>query len=103
MRNQTRERKRNSRSVSAPTGQRSTTLPEYGLSSGLPGKTPISSRTPRSNIASSPVFGTSSQKRMQRVHLMHRSQSKTTCGPSSRRFGPCSFSSTKRVVGWPKR
>src|SRR5438093_13769080 len=46
----TRTWKRKSRSVSAPTGQMSTTLPEYLLSSSRPGKSPISEWSPRSKM-----------------------------------------------------
>ena len=82
----TRVWNRNSLSVSAPTGQRSTTLPEYGLSRRLPGKIPIWLRSPRSKNHSSPVFVTSSQKRMQRLHWMQRSWSSMTCSPMSIAF-----------------
>jgi hypothetical protein len=100
-RNHTRAWKRNSLSVRAPTGQTSTVLPEYGLSSCRPGKTPMMASSPRLKSASSPVFDTSSQKRMQRVHLMQRSSSKTTCGPRSTALRPCCLSSSKRLYGRP--
>ena len=85
---QTRSAKRNWVEVRAPTGQMSTTLAEIGLSSGLPGKVPISARAPRSKKPSSPVFEISSVKRTQRVHWMQRFMLSSTCGPSGMRSLP---------------
>ena len=93
---QTRTWKRKSRSVSAPTGQMSTTLPEYLFSNVLPGKSPISEWSPRSKMPSSPVPVISSQKRTQREHRMQRSASRMTWGPSGTAFGLWTFSSTIR-------
>src|SRR6185503_11594969 len=87
VRNHARLWKRNSLAVSAPTGQRSTTLPEYGLSSRVPGASPISSLLPRPKMPSSCDLETSSVNRTHRLHMMHRSASSTTCGPMSCTFG----------------
>ena len=83
LRNQTRVLKRNGFHVRAPTGQTSAVQPEYGLSRGFPGKAPMIAWSPRWNSASSWLLLTSSQKRMQRVHLMQRSASNTTLRPMS--------------------
>ena len=83
LRNQTRARKRNGFQVKAPTGQTSTVQPEYGLSSGFPGNVPMIAWSPRWNSDSSRLRLTSSQNRMQRVHLMQRSASNTTLLPMS--------------------
>src|SRR5436190_18254764 len=82
---QTRSAKRNSVEVSAPTGQMSTTQVESSLSSGLPGKTPISVAAPRSKNDSSEVFEISWVKRMHRVHWMQRFMLSSTVGPSGMR------------------
>ena len=92
----TRTWKRKSRSVSAPTGQMSMTLPEYLFSSVLPGKSPISEWSPRLKMPSSPVPVTSSQKRTQREQRMQRSASRMTWGPSGTALGLWTFSSTMR-------
>src|SRR5262245_26444475 len=62
-----------SRSVSAPTGQISTTFAEYALFSVSPGHSPSSARSPRLKIPNSPVFVISSVNRTHREHNMHRS------------------------------
>ncbi len=90
---QTRTWNRKSRSVKAPTGQMSTTFAEYLLSSSRPGKSPISERSPRSKMPSSPVCVISSQYRTQREQRMQRSASRMTCGPSGTAFGLWTFSS----------
>ena len=79
--------KRKSFAVSAPTGQTSTVLIEYGLSSCSPGAVVSSSWSPRKRISSSCSPATSSHTRMQRVHRMQRSASSTMCGPRSTTFG----------------
>ena len=73
--NQTRDWKRKSRFRSAPTGQMSTVLPLYLLSSGCPGNVAISECEPRSTTASCGSLAISSMKRTQRVHIMQRSAS----------------------------
>src|SRR3989338_11039646 len=83
----TRHLNRKSRSVSAPTGQMSTTLPEYLLSSVLPECTPISEWSPRLKIPNSPVLLISSVNRTHREHKMQRSASRMTVGPSGTAFG----------------
>ncbi len=80
---QARIAKRKSFAVSAPTGQTSTVLSEYGLSSLCPGAVVSTSRSPRWAISSWWVCATSSHTRMQRVHRMQRSWSSTMCGPRS--------------------
>ncbi len=82
---QTRSANRNRVEVSAPTGQMSTTQVESGLSSGLPGKVPISAWEPRSKKPSSLVLAISSVKRTHRVHWMHRFMFSITVGPSGMR------------------
>src|SRR3989338_5782036 len=77
----TRALNRKSRSVSAPTGQMSTTLPAYGLSSTCPGTTSSSAWSPRLKIPSSLVFEISSVNRTHREQRMHRSWSSITVGP----------------------
>src|SRR5690242_18406841 len=57
----------------APTGQRSTTLPESLFSSGWPGKMSISEWSPRLTIVSSACPLISRVKRTQREHMMQRS------------------------------
>ncbi len=84
---QTRTWNRKSRSVRAPTGQMSTTLPEYLLASSWPGKSPISERSPRWKMPSSLVPVTSSQNLTQREQRMQRSASSITCGPRGTAFG----------------
>src|SRR5882672_11311847 len=98
--NQTRILKRKSRVVSAPTGQMSATFIEYGLSSSLPGNVSSSDSSPRLNTPSSPVFGTSRQKRTQRRHRMQRSWSNTIVGPRSTDFlaGLVADRAVERVV-----
>ena len=93
---QTRAWKRKSRSVRAPTGQMSTTLPEYALSSEVPGNSPSSEWSPRLKIPSSPVFVIVSQKRTQREHRMQRSASSITCGPIGTALGLWTLSSIIR-------
>ena len=93
---QTRTWNRKSRSVSAPTGQMSTTLPEYLLLRSWPGKSPISEWSPRLKMPSSPVSVISSQKRTQREQRMQRSASSITWGPSGSAFGLWTFSSVMR-------
>src|SRR5262249_49293193 len=88
-RNHTRLWNRKSLDSSAPTGQTSTTLPEYGLSRRLPGNSVICAWKPRFSTFSSPVLVTSEVKRTQRVHSTQRSWSSSTCGPSSSAF--CRF------------
>src|ERR1041385_9219528 len=85
---QTRDSKRNSRVVSAPVGQMSVTHADIQLSSGTPGKTPTCVDAPRLKNASSFVFVTSAQKRMQRVQWMQRFMFCTTCGPIGVRSMP---------------
>ena len=92
----TRTWKRKSRSVRAPTGQMSITLPEYGLSRARPGNIPISEWSPRWKMPSSPVPVISSQYRTQREQRMQRSASRITWGPTGTAFGLCTFSSTMR-------
>ena len=82
--------------MSAPTGQMSTTLPEYVLSSVVPGNSPISEWSPRLKMPSSPVSVISSQKRTQREQRMQRSASSMTWGPSGTAFGLWTFSSVIR-------
>src|SRR3989338_1803572 len=82
----TRILKRKSLSVRAPTGQMSTTLPEYLLSSSLPGYTLISDWSPRLKIPKSWVFVISSPKRTQREHKIQRSWSSITVGPMEKAF-----------------
>src|SRR3989338_3005457 len=89
----TRHLNRKSRSVSAPTGQMSTTLPEYLLSSVLPSTTPISEWSPRLKMPNSPVLVTSSQNRTQREQRMQRSASSMTLGPTGTAFGFLTFCS----------
>ena len=78
---QTRLRKRNSRTVSAPTGQTSAAQADHSLSSAWPACVQTSVRPPRSRNVSSPVPAISWVKRMQRVHWMQRVMSAMTCGP----------------------
>jgi hypothetical protein len=85
---QTRDSKRNSRVVSAPVGQRSVTLADIQLSSGMSGKMPTSVDAPRLKKASSFVFVTSAVKRMHRVQWMQRFMFCTTCGPMGVRSMP---------------
>src|SRR3989338_6765152 len=82
----TRHLNRKSRSVKAPTGQTSTTQPEYRLSNCFPGFNPSSEWSPRLKIPNSPVLVTSSQNRTQREQRMHRSMSSITCGPMTVAF-----------------
>src|SRR5256885_16927505 len=70
---QTRCLYRKSLLPSAPTGHRSTTLPASLFSSGRPGNTSISSRSPRLITISSDVPLTSRVNRTHRVHMMQRS------------------------------
>ena len=65
--------KRKSLAVSAPTGQTSTVLSEYGLSSCSPGAVVSSSWSPRWANSSWCWPATTSQVRMQREHRMQRS------------------------------
>ena len=85
---QTRLRNRNSRVVSAPTGQTSAAQADQSLASGFPSCVQTSVRPPRSRNVSSPVPAISWQKRMQRVHWMQRVMSAMTCGPISVRSNP---------------
>ncbi len=88
-------------SISAPTGQRSTTFSESGLSIGIPGKTSTTERSPRLITQSSPVPVTSSVKRTQRVQTMQRFPQMRMLGPrslvcliclsSSKRDTPCRY------------
>ena len=71
--NQTRPRNRKSVLVSAPTGQMSTTLPEYFESSGWPGKVVMNDSLPRWATPSCGCLATSRMNRTQRVHRMQRS------------------------------
>src|SRR6266540_3954810 len=89
--NQTRPRKRKSVEVSAPTGQMSTTFPEYFESSGWPGKVVMKLSLPRSETPSCGAFATSRMKRTQRVQRMQRSWSRTTSGPSWTRLAFWTF------------
>src|SRR3954453_12713271 len=73
LRNQTRCVYRKSLLPKAPTGQRSTTLPESLFSSGCPGKMSISEWSPRLMTVNSAVPATSRVKRTQREHMMQRS------------------------------
>ena len=84
--NQTRPRKRKSVEVSAPTGQMSTTLPEYLLSSGWPGAVSMKLSFPRWATPSCGSLAISRMNRTQRVQRMQRSWSSVTCGPSQIRF-----------------
>ncbi len=94
--NQTRPRKRKSVEVSAPTGQMSTTLPAYGLSSGSPGKVVMKLSLPRSATPSCGAFATSRMKRTQRVQRMQRSWSSVTVGPSWTRLPFATFCTSSR-------
>ena len=77
---------RKSLAVSAPTGQTSTVLSEYALSSSAPGAVPSTSWSPRWLNSSWCWPPTSSQTRMQREHRMQRSWSSTIVGPRSTTF-----------------
>ena len=72
---QTRVRKRKSRLVSAPTGQTCSVMSVYSWSSSRPGASVISLRLPRSRMSRTGSPTSSSQTRMQRVHMMQRSAS----------------------------
>ncbi len=80
---QTRLRKRNSFTVSAPTGQTSAAHADQSLSSAFPSCVQTNVWPARSTNVSSPVPAISEQKRTQRVHWMQRVMSATTCGPIS--------------------
>src|SRR5437868_10282535 len=73
LRYQTRCLYRKSLEPSAPTGHRSTTLPESLFSSGSPGKMSISEWSPRLMTVSSAMPDTSRVNRTQREHMMQRS------------------------------
>ena len=73
LRYQTRCVYRKSFEPKAPTGQRSTTLPDSLFSSGRPGKTSISSWCPRPTTCNSAVPEISLVNRTHRVHMMQRS------------------------------
>ena len=96
---QTRCLYRKSLLPSAPTGQRSTTLPASLLSSGRPGKTSISSWWPRLITCSSAVPLISRVKRTHRVHMMQRSVNSVIFAPSSGLFGGVFFSSMQPRLG----
>src|SRR4051794_20730485 len=64
---------------SAPTGQRSTTLPASLLLHGCPGKISISEWLPRLITSSSAVPLTSRVNRTHRVHMMQRSVNSVIC------------------------
>ena len=78
---QTRLRNRNSRVVSAPTGQTSAAQPDQSLSSACPSCVHTRVRPPRSRNVSSLVPAISWVNRMQRVHWMQRVMSAMTWGP----------------------
>src|ERR1700730_17035880 len=75
--------KRNSREVSAPTGQISITSIEYGLSSFSPGNVSIVTFSHLLTKVSCGDLATSSQNLIQREQLIHLSASNITFGPSS--------------------
>ena len=89
--------------VSAPTGQRSMTLPVKRPSYWSPVKVAISLPAPRSSMISAPSSATSWLKRTQRKHEMQRSRSRVISDDRSRGFGKWRFSSTNRVRPGPKR
>ena len=99
-RNQARCLWRKSLSSRAPTGQRSTTLPASGLSTGWPGKMSISAWLPRRITWSSPVWVISRVNRTHRVHMMHRSWLSWIRSETSLR-GLTVRSSTNRWIAWP--
>ena len=82
--------------MSAPTGQICTVLPEKYEENGSWGKVLTSSSSPRpmKSIWASPA--TSSAKRVQRLHWMHRSRSNSTSSEMGMGFSKWRFSSTKR-------
>ncbi len=78
LRYQTRALYRNGRESSAPTGQRSMTLSEYGsASSGRSSAARTSDASPRCMMPSAFDFDISRVKRTQREHRMQRSLSST--------------------------
>jgi len=89
--------KRNSRVVSAPTGQTSATLPEKGSVSSTPGGVSISVLTPRAVSISWLLPEMSWVNRVQRQQRMQRSASKMMCGPSTFRFGRWTLGSRSRL------
>ena len=98
---QTRCLYRKSLSPRAPTGQRSTTLPESLFSSGSPGKTSISEWCPRLVTVNSAVPATSRVNRTHRVHRMQRSVNRVILDEISGLFGGWFFSSIIRVCDRP--
>ena len=89
--------------VSAPTGQRSMTLPVKRPSYSSPVKVPISLPAPRSSMISARSSATSWLKRTQRKQVMQRSRSRVISDDRSRGLGKWRFVSTKRVRPGPKR
>ncbi len=87
--------------VSAPTGQICTVLPLKYDSKGSVGNVATSTRSPRpaKSICASPA--TSSAKRVQRAHWMHRSRSSRTRSEMAIGFSKWRFSSTKRLSPGP--
>src|SRR5437588_12458457 len=94
LRYQTRCLYRKSLLPSAPTGQRSTTLPASLFSSGRPGNTSISSWWPRLVTISSAVPLISRVNRTHRVHMMHRSVNSVILLERCGLFGGVFFAST---------
>ncbi len=93
--------KRKSLLVSAPTGQMSTTFPEYGLSSVFPGARSMSQWSPRSKMPSSLVFGNLVEEARAARQRMQRSWSSMTCGPRSIALRLRTFSSSGKRLGLP--
>ena len=81
---------------SAPTGHRSTTLPDSLFSSGRPGKTSISAWWPRLMTVNSAVPDTSRVNRTHRLHRMQRSVNRAILLLMFGLFGGWSFSSMSR-------
>ena len=98
---QTRALCRKGRDSSAPTGQMSMTLSEYGSFSKAPSSTGrISEWSPRFCTPSAWVFEISRVKRTQRVHRMQRSLSSTMRSDSGKCLVACTLAS-REIDGEP--
>src|SRR6516162_3791586 len=103
LRYQTRCLYRKSLEHNAPTGQRSTTLPDSLFSSGSPGKMSISAWSPRLRTVNSPWPLISRVKRTQRVHMMQRSVNSVIFELIPGLFGGVFFVSIIRLFELPQR